>query len=170
MRMPRRPFFPGTIKPRPDIFGLHHVTLLQEACESPAEKQKRRDTIEKGVVTAFKAAVAHLGEAEARKVFQSALRRPKRGKGKVHAADRDARLLREYDVKSEDESIAALAKRLHAVNGQQLGNTPGAIQAQIRKLVSERQARDHEAKKQARFWRMATRGEKTLASGFVREK
>jgi hypothetical protein len=59
MRMRRRPFFPGAIEPRRDIFGLHHVTLLQEAFASPAEK----DTIENGVVTAFKAAIAHLGEA-----------------------------------------------------------------------------------------------------------
>ncbi len=155
MKMPRRPFFPGIIKPRPDIFGLYHVTLLQGACESDADKQKRKDSIEKGVLAAFKAAVAHLGEAEAREVFRRALRRPKRGTGKMHAADRDTRLLREHDAKAEGESVAALAKRLHAANGQQLSNTPGAIQAQIRKLVSERKSHEHEAKKQARLWRMA---------------
>lgn len=170
MKMPRRPFFPGINKPRQDIFGLRHVTLIQEACESDADKQKRKDTIEKGVLAAFKAATAHLGEAEARQIFKRALRRPKRGSGKMHAIDRNSRLLGEHDANAGGESIAALAKRLHATNGQQLGNTPGAIQFQIRKLVSGRKKREHEAKKQARFWRMATRGEKTLLSGFACEK
>jgi hypothetical protein len=49
MKMPRRPFFLGTIKPRPDIFGLHHVSLLAQTCESEADKQKRTATVEKGV-------------------------------------------------------------------------------------------------------------------------
>jgi hypothetical protein len=176
MRMPRRPFFPGTLKSRPDIFGLHHVTILGQACESDADKQKRRATVEKGILAAFKAAVHHLGEDEARKVFRQVLRRPKRGKGKMHAADRDARLLKEYDAAvQKEESLAALARRLHVSNGQELGNTPGAIETQIRKLVNARKKREYEAKKQARFWRMATRGETsllsgTLASGSVREK
>src|SRR6266545_2652004 len=163
MKMPRRPFYPGTLKPRPDIFGLHHVTILGQACETDAEKQKRKAIVEKGVLAAFKAAVHHLGEDEARKVFRQVLRRPKRGKGKMHAADRDARLLKEYDAAvKKKESIAALARRLYAANGQQLGNTPGAIQTQLRKLVNARKEREREAKKQARFWRMATRGERTL--------
>jgi hypothetical protein len=170
MKMPRRPFFPGTLKPRPDIFGLRHITSIEQACESDADRQKRAAIVEKGVYTAFKAAVAHLGEDEARKLFERVLRRPKRGKGKVHAADRDARLLREYDAATKtNETIAALARRLHATDGQQLGNTPGAIATQIRKLVSERNMRDREAKKRARFWRMATRGERTLLSA-AREK
>jgi hypothetical protein len=171
MKMPHRPFFPGSIELRPDIFGLHHLSLLAQAGESEDTKQKRAATVEAGVLAAFKAVAAHLGEVEARQLFKRILRRPKRGTGKMLAQDRDARLLKEYDaVAQRGESIAALARRLHAANSLKLGNTPGAIAAQIRKLVSERKTREHEAKKQARFWRMATRGEKTLLSGFVREK
>ena len=166
MKMPRRPFFPGQLKSHPDIFGLHHITILGQAAESDADKKKRKDTVEKGVLAAFRAAVHHLGEDEARKTFKQVLRRPKRGKGKAHAADRDARLLKAYDAATEkNESIAALAKRLHKSEGQQLGSTPGAVETQIRKLVNARKAAKHEAKKQARSWRMATRGEATILSG-----
>lgn len=172
MKMPRRPFFPGTLKPRADIFGLHHMTLLGEACESEADRKKRFATVESGVLAAYKAAVAQLGEDRARELFQRVLRRPKRGNSKSIAPDRDAILIKARDAAFKNgESIAALSKRLHTAHGVKLGNSPEAIQTQIRKLVSERKAREHEAKKQARFWRMATRGEKpTLLSGLMREK
>jgi septal ring factor EnvC (AmiA/AmiB activator) len=135
---------------------------VEEACESEAEKQKRIATVEKGVVAAFRAAVRHLGEEEARLLFARAVRRPKRGPGKTLAADRNARLLKEYDIAlRRGESVAALAKRLHAADGKprELGATPGAIQTQIRKLVKERKKRERDAAFEARQWRMATRNE-----------
>ena len=96
MEMPRRAFFPGTSKPRP-AFGLYQLTIIAQACEQ-ADKQKRATAVENGVLTAFRAGVAHLGEDEAKKLVLRVLRRSKRGQGKAHAADRDARLLREYDA------------------------------------------------------------------------
>ena len=57
--------------------------------ESDAERQKRFAKVEAGVIAAFKAAVHHLGEDAARELFNRVLRRPKRGRGKVLAADRD---------------------------------------------------------------------------------
>jgi len=40
MKMPRRPlFFPGTSKPRPDIFGLHHVTIAGAASSPKADNR-----------------------------------------------------------------------------------------------------------------------------------
>jgi hypothetical protein len=87
------------------------------------------------------------------------------------AQDRDARLLKEYDAAAQKrESIAALARRLRAANGLKLGNTPGAITTQIRKLLKERKKRERAAAFEARRWRMATRNEKSLLSGFTREK
>jgi hypothetical protein len=172
MKMPRRPFFPGTLKPRPDIFGLHHLTILGAACECEADRKKRFATVEAGVLAAFKAAMSHLGEDQARVLFQRVLRRPKRGNSKTVAPNRDAILMKARDAAVENgESVAALSKRLHATYGIKLGNSAQAIQTQIRKLVRERDTRDREAKKQARFWRMATRGEaKTLAHGILIEK
>src|SRR5580704_2812203 len=136
MKMPQRPIFP--VAPPPDIFGLRHLSLLGQACESKAEMQKRVATVEAGVAAAFKAAVGHLGEDEARRLFARVTRRPKRGLGRMLAPDRDARLLAEYDAAARTrESVAALARRLRA-NGTELGNTEGAIETQIRKLVKER--------------------------------
>jgi len=111
MKMPQRPFYPMALPP--DIFGLHRPGLL--SLESEVETQRRIAMVEKGVEAAFKSAVAHLGEEEARRLFARVSRRSKRGPGKTLAADRDARLLNEYDAAARaGESVAALAKRLHA--------------------------------------------------------
>jgi len=78
--------------------GLYQLTNIAQACGSKADKQKRATAVENGVLTAFRAGVAHLGEDEAKKLVLRVLRRSKRGQGKAHAAYRDARLLREYDA------------------------------------------------------------------------
>lgn len=166
MKMPTRPWYPP-VELRPDIFGLHHVTLLETACESDAARAQRAAKVEAGVTAAFKAAIHHLGEEEARALFSSVLRRPKRGRGKALAPDRDARLLEAYDAAPEAESIKAMARRLRAA-GTQFGNTASAIETQIRKLVDARRKREHRARVEARRWRMATRNEPpTLLSGAV---
>lgn len=154
--MPRRPFYPVALPP--DIFGLDQPSLLGQAFESEAETRKRTATVQKGVEDAFKAAVGHLGEEEARLLFARVQRRPKRGQGKMLAPDRDARLLREYDALN-GETVAALARRLRAAAGIELGNTAEAIATQIRKLREERTKRERAAAREARRWRMATRGE-----------
>ena len=158
MKMPRRPFFPP-VAPRPDIFGLHQLTLAGQAGESAADREKQFATIEAGVRGAFKAAIGHLGEDEARRLFARVLRRPKRGRGKELAPDRNYQLLRAYDTARQNgESVAALARRLRAgAGGIELGNTADAIEAQIRKLLKEHKERDHAAAVQARLRRMATR-------------
>ena len=168
MKMPHRPFYPVVLPP--DIFGLRRLSLLEQACESEAETRKRVATVEEGVVSAFKAAVEHLGDDEARRLFARVTRRPKRGQGKMLAPDRDARLLKEYDAASrKGESVAALARRLRT-KGIKLGNTEGAIATQIRKLVKERKTRERASTFEARRWRMATRGETSLLSAAKSEK
>ena len=168
MKMPRRPFYPT--EQRPDIFGLQRITLLGQAWESETDRKQRIAKVETGVANAFKAAVNHLGEEQARQLFARVVRRPKRGRGKALAPDRDFRLLKAYDESVQNgESLASLAKRLRSA-GIELGNTQGAIVTQIRKLVKERKKREHAAKFEARRWRMATRGETSLLSRFIREK
>jgi hypothetical protein len=162
MKMPSRPFYP--IELPPDIFGLRLLSILGKACESKTETAQRIATVEKGVMAAFKAAVGHLGEDEARLLFARVMRRPKRGPGKLLAPDRDVRLLEEYDAAiKKRETVTALARRLR-VDGITLGNTEGAIATQIRKLVKEREKREVTAALEARRWRMATRGEISLLS------
>jgi hypothetical protein len=69
------PLLPPPVALPPDIFGLlHHGTL---SLESEAETRKRIVTVEKGVEAAFKAAIEHLGEEEARRLFARVLRHPK---------------------------------------------------------------------------------------------
>lgn len=166
MKMPKRPWYP-LMSDRPDIFGLQHVTLAGAACETDAARKKRFAAVEAGVTAAFKAAIHHLGEDEARELFNRVMRRPKRGRGKVLAPDRDARLLKAYDTAPEGDSIAAIARRLRT-EGADLGNTAGAIARQIRKLVEERKEKERRAHVEARRWRMAMRNEPpTLASGAV---
>lgn len=165
--MPRRPFYPPVVIP-PDILGLQHLGLLTG--ESEAETRRRIAAVEAGVEAAFKAAVEHLGEEDARRLFARVVRRPKRGQGKGLAPDRDARLLKEYDAAARNgETVAALARRLHTA-GIELGNTADAIETQIRKLVKERNRRQRAAAFEARRWRMATRRETSLLSGEYSEK
>lgn len=165
MKMPVRPWFPP-MNFRPDIFGLHHVTILGAACESDAERAQRLAKVEAGVTAAFKAAVHHIGEDQARQLFRKALRRPKRGPGRILAVDRDRRLLAAYDEAVKNgETVAALARRLRAP-GIELGNTPAAIAAHIRRLVKGREQRARAAAIEARRWRMAMRDDPpTLLSG-----
>jgi hypothetical protein len=165
MKMPSRPFYPGQIPP--DIFGLHMPTAL----ESETDRQKRVAQVEAGVAAAFKAATLHLDEEQARQLFHRVSRRVKRGKGKDLATDRDQRLLREYDAAAKrGETVPALARRLAAA-GKDLGNTPAAIAAQIRKLLAEWKKRDRQAAVRARLWRMATYKETpTVLSLAGREK
>jgi hypothetical protein len=140
---------------------------LEAACESDAQRHQRIAKVEAGILALFKAAVHHLGENHARELFKQVLRRPKRGRGKALAADRDARLLKAYDAAPESESIASIARRLRA-EGKQLGNTAAAIATQIRKLVDERKERERRGRVEARRWRMATRNDPpTLLSGAI---
>ena len=169
MKMPRRPFY-LPVASRPDIFGLRVLSFVESACESEADRQKRIATVEKGVEDAFRAAVRQLGDEEARLLFARVTRKPKRGHGKVLAPDRDFRLLAEYDAAvAKNETVAALARRLHS-EGIELGNTPGAIQTQIRKLVNARKDRERAAAFNARRWRMATRNEPPTILGAARSE
>ena len=169
MKMPSRPFVPSG--PSPDIFGLYDLSLLERACESEADRKKRFKAVEEGVAAAFRAAVRHLGDEEARQLFKRVTRRKKRGQGKIFQSDRDARLLSEYKVASQKgETIAALARRLHATSTE-FGNTADAVETQIRKLVKEQKKRDRVAAFEARRLRMAMHGEiPTLLSDTQRKK
>jgi hypothetical protein len=107
MKMPRRPWYPPV---ELDIFGLHQVSFLGIAAESNTERQRRVARVEAGVLSAFEAAVHHLGEHEARKVFNRVLQRPKRGRGKALAPDRDIILLRAYD-EAPGETLLVVSAR-----------------------------------------------------------
>jgi hypothetical protein len=171
MKMPTRRWF-TPVNQRPDIFGLHYVTIAGAACEGDVERAKRFAKVEAGITGAFKAAVHHVGDERARQLFRKALRRPKRGPGRALAADRDRRLLAAYDAAVKDgETIASIGRRLHTRHGIELGNTPAAIEAHIRRLVKVRKQSERAAAFEARRRRMAMRNEPpTLASGRSHDK
>lgn len=160
MKMPERRFGLFSYPPKPDIFGLHHLTILSEACLSDAERKERVAKIEAFVAKTFKAATYQLGDEQSRQLFARVLRRAKRGQGKAHVADRDLRLLKAYfDAGGDGKavSIAALAKKLHAANGTKLGSSPHAIAVRIGKLLREQAKSQKERAIQQRYWRMAAR-------------
>ena len=149
MKMPRRNYFPTFAK---DCFGLDPLPSPLEPTE---ETYKRVATVKKCIEELFAAAANHLGEDEARHLFLAVSRRRKRGKGKTHAMDRDARLLAAHDeAKQRGEPVAVLARRLHK-RKLKLGSTAEAIEAQIRKLVKERADREKAAAKERRRRRMS---------------
>lgn len=157
MKMPSHPIFPS-INPQADIFGLPYLTVLEEACESEKERQRRIDTIERIVGETFKAAVTQLGENDARDTFRRVLRRPKRGLGTALDQNRDVVLLAAHaEAKAGGIKTTELARRLFKTHGKTLGNTAKAIETQIRKVVKEQRKRDQLAARCHRYQRMATR-------------
>jgi len=69
MKMPRPTYFPMLAKQPNDFFGLQHLSLLAQVCETEPERRRRVEKVEAGVAKAFRAAVHHLGENEAREIF-----------------------------------------------------------------------------------------------------
>ena len=149
-----------------DCFGLRPPLIA----ESEDDTRSRVALVKKGVADAFAAAVRHLGDEEARELFASVARRQKRGKGKSLASDRDTQLLAAVEsAQRVGETIPALAKRLHVERNRELGNSPQAIETQIRKLLKERSAKKRTAKLEAQRWRQMSPPSPTIVSG-VREK
>jgi hypothetical protein len=166
MKMPERRYFPMDMPP--DMFGLHSLTLLGEACLTEAERRERVAKIEARVTETFNAAVRQLGEDEARRLFHRASRKRKRGAAKVLAPDRDHQLLIAYDSREPGETVIALATRLYAeCKGVELGNSARAIVRQIQRVVKARQDRRHKAALDSRYMRMATRHEPPTLLGMA---
>jgi hypothetical protein len=171
MKMPR-PLYPLhlLVPSRPDIFGLRVLSFVASAGENESERQKRVAKIEKVLKDTFRAAARHVGEEEARRLFERIIQKQKRGRGKALAPDRDSRLLAEYDAAvTKNETVATLARRLHS-GGKSLGNTPGAIAAQIRKLLKARKDRDRAAALNERRLRMAMRHSRNTILGAAKSE
>ena len=84
---------------------------------------------------------AHLGEEEARRLFEPP---PRNGRG-VSDPERDRELLDQYDLVAGTQRAAFLvAARCHAAEPQRFGNSPEAIEKHIRRLVDKREEREAE--------------------------
>ena len=83
----------------------------------------------------------------------------KRGRGAAIDPDRDSMLLTVYDKRHSGCSLAEIARECEASAlraGYYLGANPKAIEAQLRKLIGERERQTRAAAREARRWRMAT--------------
>lgn len=150
-----------------DCFGLRPPLIA----ESEDDTRSRVALVKKGVADAFAAAVRHLGDEEARELFASVARRRKRGKGKSLASDRDTQLLAALESAQRiGETIPALAKRLHVERKRELGNSPEAIETQIRKLLKERSAKKRTAELEAQRWRQMSPPSPTIVSRVLDKK
>lgn len=124
-----------------DHFGLPDYSLL----ETEDARRRRIIAVKKMVRNAFKGAVTHLGEEEARILFARAARPKKRGRGQnaTFAIDRDLQLLQECQgAKQANESILALAKRLHEDRTNDFGNTVAGVERCIRRLLRKKSRSD----------------------------
>jgi hypothetical protein len=161
MKLPHRPWYPPTENAR-DIFDLVTPSLLGEVVESTSARAARFAKVEQGVSDAFRAAANHLGEEEARRLFRKTTRKPKRGPGGAINPERDRILLRAYDERPADQSLAAVARLLEKwaiETGIRLGSNADAIAAHLRKLLAERARRQRAAAVEARRLRMAMRND-----------
>jgi len=150
-----------------DCFGLRPPLIA----ESEDGTRSRVALVKKGVADAFAAAVTHLGDEQARELFTSVARRLKRGKGKSLASDRDAQLLAALEAAQRiGETIPALARRLHVERKLELGNSPQAIDTQIRKLLKERSARKRTAELAAQRWHQMFPTSPTIVSRALDKK
>ncbi len=132
------------------------VEAIKPKAFRPPKDWSNRGQMSRIILSILRQAAEPLTSRDIALEFARILRRPKRGQGKMLAPDRNARLLKEYDAATQKgEAVAAL--------GRELGNTAGAIETQIRKLVKEREKRERAAAVEARRWRMATRGNRHAA-------
>jgi hypothetical protein len=120
-------------------FGLPPLPTEPETAMARLKRQARVHRNAELVLTAlFGALRAHLGEEEARRLFEPP---PRNGRG-VSDAERDRELLDRYDVLGVTPS--ALAEICYAEDPRRFGNSPEAIEKHIRRLVDKREKREAE--------------------------
>jgi hypothetical protein len=153
---PPRPPFPTV-----DEFGLPSITLLAKACESQDEREKRHRKARVFAFHAYQAVVRQLGGDDARKLFHSIASDPKR-KGRKSGStnpQRDAELLARYDAATQEaltnEDRKAVPRRVAESLAKEsreqgtsfwFGNSPDAIEKQLRRLLLRRSQRQKLAK------------------------
>jgi hypothetical protein len=75
-----RPNWPQSVPPLPktDEFGLRIVSLLGQTLEAPEEKAMRIRRVRRFAFRAYRAVAFHLGDEEARKIFDGFISKARR--------------------------------------------------------------------------------------------
>lgn len=153
--------FPPPPPFKPDIYGLHPPSLLEEYTETETERLARIRKVIDGIGSAYMAAVRHLGESRARQEFDKVTRRPEQRRGgdkkKALAPDREALMLAAFDA-SDGQTPYAVAQRLWQDPDQILGSSVRAIEKALIRAIDSRTAQERRERLEAYLRRRAHRG------------
>ena len=128
----------------PDRFGLRRPSLLGDTEEA---KSWRARAVQSLIADLFQTAVVQLGKEEARRLFESVIKRKRgeRGKGKNLPPETDVRLLTMYDAevvrtpgRKKGSIPRRLAERLNREERGRFGASAAGIEKRIRGLLDER--------------------------------
>ena len=143
-----RPNWPQSVPPLPktDEFGLRIVSLLGQTLEAPEEKAMRIRRVRRFAFRAYRAVAFHLGDEEARKMFDGFLSKARRMGRPGGSSDpsRDEVMLEVYDALAAGATEAereALPRTLGELLEPEFGNSAEAREKHIRRLLRWRARR-----------------------------
>jgi len=144
----RRPNWPQSVPPLPktDEFGLQIVSLLGQALEAPEEKAMRSRRVRRSAFRAYRAVALHLGDEEAKKIFEGFISKARRMGRPGGSSDpsRDEVMLEVYDALATGATEAqreALPRTLGELLEPEFGNSDEARVKHIRRLLRWRERR-----------------------------
>jgi hypothetical protein len=146
-RRPSRGPLPPPPLPRNERFELPIAPMFLDEPEEVTEHRQRTRAVRRTARRFFGAVSDHLGNEEARKLFEGLFRKRREGRPSgTRDPKRDARLLEEYDDRkrkiTSEEEISALPRVIAEEADKrypgQLGSSAPAIEKQLRRLLSKR--------------------------------
>ncbi len=132
---------------------LRNYHLLSSFSGKLESVEQLRDAARGLVRKTFAAAVFHLGEKEALRVWAQVAKKRRAGKKGSRRPERDEILLSVYDtllaMDLEDASrlLGSIGKRAHHANPGQFGQSADAIGRQLRRLIKKRKQEAEQAAK-----------------------
>jgi hypothetical protein len=120
---------------------------LAEAAETPGERTKRIARVQRVALRFYRTVVEHLGEEEARSLFETFLKRTRGQPSGSRNPIRDGELYEEYlanlgKVTSDPEREAlprVLAEEMSRTRGSYFGNSAVAIEKKLRRILKKQQ-------------------------------
>ena len=142
-----------------DQFDLPQTSLLSG--ESSEEREARLRLVRRQAFRFYSAVRDQLGEQETKTLFRGFWKRREGGQRGSRKPERDEALLKEYDERlrmaaSQDERSrlpAEIAREADARSPGVFGNSAGAIEKQIRRLLVRRSRRQALIAARSRRWR-----------------
>ena len=124
---------------RTDRFGLPIFSLVFETEE---QTRLRVAAIEKLVEDVFETVVRHLGKTQAKTLFEDCARRKRGNQGGSKSPDQDRLLLEEYDAAQRTSTPASKSQIAREFYKRHRGQSVGAIERKLGRLLKARAARE----------------------------